>query len=527
MKRGTETDDPREARLGRDQGEGAMQHGRQGPSPDGPLHIIFAASECVPFQKTGELAEVTASLPKELAALGHRVEIFIPLYLKALLFPVNAGIPIQRSEEFRPVKIRLDRFLFRSRIYTTSLPDAPVKVHLVDADTFQYFTSRSALGSPYGFSDNFSRFTFFSKVVATISARRRDRPDVVHAHDWPTGFVPMYLSTLFGWSRLATVFSIHNLGQTQGLPPELFYQVTRLRDVRHPGLYDWKGRGILHNGRMDMLKAGIVRADMVNTVSPSYAQEIQLPEHGGSYAGTLRWIANRGQLAGIVNGVDTMWHPPVAADQLVPHKQRCKQELQRVFSLPADRDTFLMAMTSRLLPHKGYGLIPETMDLLRQRGVRLQFLVVANGESGLAEELRGLDSPEMPVRLWSYNEELTRKLVYPGADVLLKPSLHEPCGLGQLIAQLNGTPPVVHAVGGMQDTVQDGVTGFVFRSFTPTDFADAVLRAYRMYRNERSAWYALLRRTAGLEYSWSHTARRYVELYRQAVERAQREDRLG
>ena len=484
------------------------------------LHVVMVASETWPFQKTGGLADVTAGLPKALAAMGHRVEIFIPLYLRALLYPIDHGLPIHPARDFSTVKIRLDDISYRSRIYSTGLPDAPVVVHLVDADTYQYFTSRSAMVSPYGYSDNFDRFAFFSKVVAEVCARRADRPDVVHAHDWPTGFVPMVLSTVHADTPIATVFTIHNLGHTHDLSPEHFYKLTRLEDGRHPGLYSWKDRGILHYGRIDMLKAGIVRADMVNTVSPTYAREILHPTFGGNYAHTLRWINERGQLHGILNGVDAMWRPAKPVDTVLEEKRNAKRELQRVFGLPADDDAFLVTLTSRLALQKGYQLLPATAALLRERGVNFQMVAAVDGDPALRDDLLSCASEQIQVRHRSYNEQLTRTLIYPGADCLLMPSSYEPCGLSQITAQINGTLPVVYATGGLKDTVADGETGFVFQQYTPNGFASAIERAWHLYHQRPGLWEEMQRRVLALDYSWREPAERYVELYRLAMARA-------
>lgn len=491
----------------------------------GSLRIIFVASECLPFVKTGGLADVTASLPKELAALGHEVEIFIPLYLKALLYPIDNGVPIHPSEAFAPVKIRLDDFSFRSRIYSTQMPDAPVKVHLVDSETYEYFTSRSALSSPYSFNDNFGRFAFFSKVVAAVSARRSDPPDVIHAHDWFTGLVPVLMSTEFASSGIATVFTIHNMGYTAGVTPAEFWRMTRLTGDDYPGLYDWQERGILHQDKIDLLKAGIVRADMVNTVSPSYAQEIQTPTYGGSYADTLRWIASEGQLRGILNGIDSLWIPPEPAEAFLAKKREAKRQLQEIFDLPRDDNAFLAVMTSRLAYQKGFQLLPEALAELKKRKVRMQLIAAVDGEPALKDLFTALDAPPIHVRHRAYNESLTRLLIYPGADALLMPSVYEPCGLSQIIAQKNGAIPIVHHTGGLKDTVVDGQTGFAFHRFGPGEFAAVIERAFKMFRDKREEWDAMRRRAMALDYSWRRSAEAYVELYREAIERA--EDRTG
>lgn len=486
-----------------------------------PLHVVFAASECLPFVKTGGLADVTASLPKELSLLGHTVEIFIPLYLKALLYPIENGTPIRSNTEFSEVRVRLGDYSFRSRIYSTEMPDAPVKVHLVDSETYEYFTSRSALSSPYSFGDNFGRFAFFSKVVATINAKRKDKPSVIHAHDWPTGLVPTFMSTEHASAHIPTLFTIHNMGYTQAVTPLEFYKATRLTDAEHPGLYDWKERGIQHLDKIDMLKAGIVRSDMVNTVSPTYAEEIQSSTFGGSYADTLRWLASKGQLKGILNGLDPLWRPSQPVDDFLAYKKTCKRQIQEIFELPQDDDAFLMVMTSRLAHQKGYQLLPEALSELRRRRVKMQLVAAVDGEPALRDMVAGLDSRELRVRHRSYNEQLTQTVVYPGADALLMPSVYEPCGLSQMIAQQNATIPIVHATGGLRDTVTDGVTGFVFQRFGPGELVGAVERAHRMYRDQPEAWDAMRRHVMDLDYSWAKSAEAYVDLYREAIRRSE------
>jgi len=492
-----------------------------------PLRILFAAAECHPFEKSSGIADVTSGLPRELAALGHEVEIFIPLYLKALLYPVLHDLPIYRARDFPPVKVRLGPYLYRSRIYSTRLPDSTVKVHLVDADTFQYFTAKSALASHRSLEDTFSRFAFFSKVIATIAARRRERPDVVHAHDWPAGLVPLLLTTQFYWTGIASVFTVHNVRQSEGVSPEVFYRLTRQRESRHPGLYGWAGRGLLHEGRMDLLKAGLVRADVVTTVSPSHAEELQREEYGGSYAPTLRWIAAQGGLRGILNGLDPSWLPARSPAELLADRPTNKAELQRLFDLPVDPTALLAIMTSRLTASKGYPLLPEALGRLRREGYNIQLGIASEGENGLLEHLLDQDSPQLPVRHRPWGDEPWHRLLYSGADLLLMPSHEEPCGLGQLAAQAYGTPPLVHATGGLRDTVGDEETGFVFHRYHAWDFADAIARAHRLFREEPDAWRALQERIMGLDRSWRASAQEYVELYRLAQRRAARADRYA
>jgi starch synthase len=485
-----------------------------------PLRIVFAASECLPFVKTGGLADVTASLPKELAALGHEVDVFIPLYLKALLYPIDAGVPLRPNHALSEIRVRLDDYSFRSRIYSTEMPDAPVRVHLVDSDTYEHFTGRAAHASPYSWGDNFGRFAFFSRVVAGVSAGMSPRPHVIHAHDWPTGLVPAFLSTEHARAGIASVFTIHNMGYTHTVTPQEFWRLTRLTDADHPGLYDWKDRGILHHDKVDMLKAGIVRADLVSTVSPTYAEEIQRPECGGSYATTLAWLARQGRLRGILNGLDPLWSPTLPVDAFLDHKRDQKRQIQEIFGLPPDPEAFLCVMTSRLAHQKGYQLLPEALAQLRRARARVQLVAAVDGEPALRELLVSLDHKDLPVRHRPYNESLTRTVIYPGADVLLMPSVYEPCGLSQMIAQKNGAPPVVHATGGLRDTVVDGETGFVFERFGPGELAQAIERARAVFTEAPAEWAALQRRIMELDYGWARSATAYVELYREAMAHA-------
>jgi starch synthase len=482
--------------------------------------VVFAASECLPFVKTGGLADVTASLPKALAALGHEVDIVLPLYLKALLYPIDAGVPIRANHALSDVCVRLDDAEHRARVYSTEMPDAPVRVHLVDSDSYAHFTARAAHASPYAGGDNFGRFAFFSRVVARVAANMQPRPDVIHAHDWPTGLVPTFVSTEHAASGIATVFTIHNVGHTHAVAPDEFWRATRLTDADHPGLYDWKNAGILHADRVDLLKAGIVRADMVSTVSPTYAAEIQQPERGGSYAPTLRWLATQGRLRGILNGIDPMWSPTLPIDAFLEHKRAQKQQLQAAFGLPSAPEAFVCVLTSRLAHQKGYQLLPEALALLRRGRARVQLVAAVDGDPGLRELFASLDHPDLPVRHRPYHEALTRDVIYPGADALLMPSVYEPCGLSQMIAQKNGAPPIVHATGGLRDTVVEGETGFVFERFGPDELARAIGRALHTFTREPARWAQLQRRMMDLDYGWARSADAYVELYREAIARA-------
>jgi starch synthase len=476
-----------------------------------PLHVVFAASEMVPYMKTGGLADVVGALPKALARLGHRVTVFLPRY---------GPIGFPPGEFLGSVHVPLDAPP-RSAGYYVAEPHPGVRVVFVEHPPF--FDRATPYGPEGGgdWDDNRLRFAFFARAVLEFFRSRGERPDVFHAHDWQAGLLPVYLKAFY-WDdptlhRLPSVFTIHNLA----------YQGNFGFDTLDLLGLPWNlgtSHGLEYHGGVSFMKGGLLFSEKVTTVSPQYAREIQEPRKGYGLDGVLRERAR--DLVGIVNGVDTdEWDPgrdpalPAAysADDL-GGKAACKSELLRAFGLPEYPDLPLVGITSRLVGQKGFDIVTEAWWDFLQRPVRL--VVLGTGEAairaGFADMARR--APDRVGVRFSYDPRLAH-LIVGGADMFLMPSRDEPCGLSQLYAMRYGTPPIVHAAGGLVDTVEPwdpaAQTGTGFRFDTPdgTGFMWALDQALATWR-ERDAWRGLQRNGMRRDSSWESSARAYEQVYR-------------
>jgi starch synthase len=340
------------------------------------------------------------------------------------------------------------------------------------------------------------------------------KPDVVHCNDWPSAPAAAFLR--FDGAPAASLVTVHNLA-FQGLFDPAW--VERLGMPAHSFAFD----GVEFHGRLSFLKAGLSYADCINTVSPTYAREIQAPDHGCGLDGLLRHRA--AVLSGIQNGIDTLaWDP--ATDPHLPRpydaahlegKRESKAALQRRFGLVADPGTPLFGQVGRMTAQKGVDLVLEAADSLAAMG---QVVILGSGERELEQALAALPRrhPGRVAVEVGFDEGLAH-LIEGGADIFLMPSRYEPCGLNQMYSQRYGTPPVVYATGGLADTVEDGVTGFVFRGFSKDGLLEASSRAVRCYERP-AAWRAVQRAGMQRDFSWSAAARRYAALYRQLAMRA-------
>jgi starch synthase len=476
------------------------------------LHVAFAAPEMVPYIKTGGLADVCAALPKALGRLGHRVTVFVPRY---------GSIPFPAGELVGSVHVPVDAVARSAGFYRRE--HAP-GVEVVFVEHPPFFDRPQ----PYGennrdYADNGLRFAFFARACLEYFRARGQRPDVFHAHDWQTGLLPVYLKAFY-WDdpvlrRAPSVMTIHNLAYQGnfgldllgllGLPP-------------HLGATE----ALEFHGWASYLKGGIVFAEMVSTVSPQYAREIQTPEQGYGMDGVLRSRAD--DLVGILNGVDyEEWDP--AAD---PHiakrysarnlagKAACKADLLRRLGLPPAPDLPLAAVISRLVYDKGLDLVVAAGGALLARPVRLA--VLGTGEAAIQDGFADLAAraPERVAARFTYDSSLAHR-IEAGADLFLMPSRAEPCGLTQMYSLRYGTVPVVRATGGLMDTVEDfdpageRGTGFRFVPPDPRALVGAVDRALGAFR-DRARWRRLMRRGMALDFGWERSARQYVELYGRA-----------
>ena len=493
------------------------------------MKILMTASEAVPFAKTGGLADVATALSRSLADMGHEVVLVLPHYPQML--PQGArhrlGLePVEGSFSI-PVGPRKSHGSFLQ----AKLPDSNIQVILVEQP--DYFDRPSPYvyeNIPY--EDNCERFVFFSRAV--IEAMKRFGPfDVIHANDWQTGLVPALIDIETRkqnpeFKDVGTVFTIHNLA-FQGRFWHWDMVLTGL-DWKY---FNWKQMEFF--GDLNLLKTGVVFADMVTTVSPTYAREIQTPELGWGLDPALS--GRGGSLVGILNGVDVdTWHPEhdrfikvnFSAENVATNKPICKADLQAAVGLPENPDVPIAAMISRMSQQKGF-------DLLEQADSRLldndcQFIFLGTGERHYERFIKELGQryPNRVASLVRFDEELAHK-IEAGSDLFLMPSEFEPCGLNQMYSMLYGTIPVVHAVGGLADSVvpvnkqtlhEQTATGFAFNRYHVNSFLEAFNDALATYKQPK-IWRQIQQSGMQQDLSWNNSARNYLKVYERAVSKHQ------
>jgi starch synthase len=497
--------------------------------------VLLATPEVVGFAKTGGLADVAGALPRALARRGHSCAVILPLYRSAR----TARVPLEPTEHRFSVPV--GKRQVAGRLWRARLPGSAVPVYLVEQPDY-YERDDPAAGRrlyqyhlPGGrlrdYPDNCERFVFFCRAVLEAVRLLDFWPDVVHANDWQTGLVPVYLREVYArhpdpalgarYGRIRTLLTIHNLAY-QGL----FWHW----DVPLTGL-DWRlfnYRQLEFHGHLNFLKAGIVFADRLNTVSPTYAREIQTPYYGRGLQGVL--AERQAVLSGIVNGIDVeAWDPRTDPHLPVRYgtatvrrgKALCKAALQRAFGLAAEPDTPLAAMVARLAEQKGVDLVAAAGD--RLLGMGIQLVMLGEGDATYQDLLRGL-AGKHPGRMGfqvGFEEGLAHR-IEAGADLFLMPSLYEPSGLSQLYSMRYGTVPVVRATGGLADTVvdctpetlaEDRATGFRFVAYTPAELLAAVGRAVALYRERPEQWLQVVRCGMRQDWSWDRSAAEYEKLY--------------
>jgi starch synthase len=482
------------------------------------LKVLFVSSEVTPFRKTGGLGDVAGALPKALAARGIDVRVVMPLY---------RGI---RWDDLEPLEGVLEVPMYygtaRAAVRMGSLPGSEVPIYFLEHHG--YFDRPEVYGPADGggYADNLERFTFFSRACLELARALGFEADVVHANDWQTALVPVYLNTLYRGTplqRAATLFTIHNLA-FQGVFDGDGLFVTGLgREHYVPGELE-------HYGAMNLMKGGLVHATLLSTVSPTYAEEIQRPEHGAGLDGVI--AARRSDLHGILNGIDTReWDPET--DRYLPArysavdlsgKAICKRELQREMGLPVRAKTPLFGAVSRLTPQKGFDLLAQTME--RLLGWDLSIVLLGSGDADAEEYFTALTrarGEKFRARI-GFDDGLAHR-IEAGCDFFLMPSRFEPCGLNQMYSLRYGTLPIVHATGGLADTVQNydeargEGTGFVIYRLDARSLGDTVGWALSSYFGRPRDLDAMRRRGMNLDFSWSRAAERYEGLYREAYRR--------
>jgi starch synthase len=478
------------------------------------MQLLHVASEIFPLVKTGGLADVLGSLPAALARRGLDVRVLLP-GLPGVLGGVLGLKPVLR---IGPVFGAASVTLCIGR-----LPDSGLPAYVIDAP-FLFRREGNPYTGPDGqdWSDNHRRFGLLGWTAAHLAAGELDpgwTPEIVHAHDWHAGLAPAYIAQNPGL-RTPTVFTIHNLAFRGIFPMDCHYDL----DLPMRGL---NPRGMEFHGNISFMKAGLVYADRITTVSPSYAREIRTPEFGCGLDGVMR--DREADLSGILNGVDyAVWNPGDAriaraysADDL-SGKAVCKRALQLEFGLSTEARGPLFAVVSRLTSQKGMDLLLAALpEMLAEEA---QLAVLGTGDTDLESGFRYAASlnPDHVAVCIGYDESMSHRFM-AGADVLLVPSRFEPCGLTQLYALRYGTPPLVRRVGGLGDTVVDAneenlaadrATGFVFGEATRHALGARIREACALYRRAPADWQKIQRRAMQQDFSWDDSAANYERLYR-------------
>ncbi|MFZ0689753.1 MAG: glycogen synthase GlgA [Acidobacteriaceae bacterium] len=481
------------------------------------MQIVFAASECAPWAKTGGLGEVVRALPRQIATLGHKATVYIPYYRQ-----VREQAP-DKHYAVRSITIPFQNYNRFAAILDGGVHDG-VQMYFVDCP--ELFDREFLYGTPSGeYQDNWERFGLFCRAVLEGS-KLLGAPDLFHVHDWQAALLPVYLRTLYYYDPIlrnrGTLLTIHNAGY-QGR-----YSAATVEKLLFPWEIYMPQRGE-HSGQFNFLKAGIVYADRLTTVSPRYAEEIQTPEYGMTLDEVLRKRA--ADLRGILNGVDYQQWNPANDGNIAAHytpenlsgKAECRRDLLHAFGAGrVDDATAVLGMVTRLTTQKGLDLIGEITEPLMQENVVL--VALGNGEEYYENLLRSL-AAKFPGKLMvhiGYDTTLAHK-VEAGSDVFLMPSRYEPCGLSQFYAMKYGTVPVVHGTGGLESTVEEWNadartgTGFKFHGYSADHFLAAIQRALGVFA-DKAAWQTLMRNGMAQDFSWVKPAAEYVEVYQQVVE---------
>ena len=473
------------------------------------MKILFTASECVPFVKTGGLADVVGALAPVLAKQGHDVRVILPMY-------TAIG---QKWQDQMQYVLDFDVQLGWRRQY------CGVQMLKKDGVIYYFLDNKYYFGRPYIYGlggDEYERYAFFCRAALNVLPLLDFAPDILHAHDWQSGMIPALLKIQYihlpFYSKIRTMFTIHNL-QYQGV-----FGIKEVQDVLGLGDGLWSSDKLECYGCANFMKAGLVYSDAITTVSPSYAEEITTAYYGERLDGLIR--ARRDSLYGVLNGIDVEEYDP-EKDPMIYHnytietldeKVKNKLKLQEDLGLEVNPDIPLIAMVGRLSNQKGLDLVDCVMgDLMNEN---IQLVVLGMGEarytnlfSWAEQQYRG----KMAAR-FAMDHELAHRL-YAGADFFLMPSQFEPCGLSQLISLRYGTIPIVRETGGLRDTVlsynkynEEG-NGFTFLNYNAHDMLNVIRRALGYYKDRKDVILTLRKRGMQGDYSWTHSAGEYLKLY--------------
>jgi starch synthase len=480
-------------------------------------NILFVSSEAVPFVKTGGLADVVGSLPRYFNKDEFDVRVIIPKYacmdssfLPGLKFKCHFYVDLNWRRQYAGI--------FESEY-------KGITYYFVDNEF--YFAGNQPYNNIY---EDVEKFAYFSKAVLTALPFLEYHPDVIHCNDWQTGLLPVFLHTLFGsdpfYSGIRTVFSIHNM-KFQGR-----WRIREVMDITGLPRQIFNANELEAYGEANYLKGGVVYADAVTTVSPTYAHDITTPEGGEGLHGLM--YARRNVLSGIVNGLDYEEYNPLIDPYIDIHfsgkdvaegKRASKRKLQEGAGIAVKDDAFLIGMVSRMTDQKGFDLVAYVMEEMLST-MDVQFAVLGTGEAKYEDMFRYFQGkyPNKMHAYIGYSEERAHQ-IYASCDAFLMPSLFEPCGLSQMMAMRYGTVPIVRETGGLKDTVepyneyeQTG-TGFSFRNYNAHEMLHTIRYALSVFSSDRAGWENLMKRDMEQNFSWGVSAGKYEELYRSLLEK--------
>lgn len=474
------------------------------------LNILFTASECVPFCKTGGLADVVGSLAPVLAKEGHDIRVILPLY---------SAIDEKWQSQLEHV-LDFEVELGWRKQY------CGIEKLIKDGVTYYFIDNKYYFARPYIYGlggDEYERFGFFCRAILNALPMLDYKPDVIHAHDWQSGMVPALLKIQYAhlpfYSSIRTVYTIHNL-QYQGV-----FSIKDVQDVLGLGDSLFTYDKLESFGNANFMKAGIVYSDAITTVSKSYAEEITTAYYGECMDPILR--ARRDSLFGIVNGIDIDDYDS-EKDPLIPFrfnknnfsgKARCKAALQKELNLTVDSKIPLIGMITRLSNQKGLDLIDRVISEIMEED--LQLVVLGMGDSKYVNMFAWAEQqyPNRVAARFVMDNELAHR-IYAGADLFLMPSQFEPCGLSQMMSMRYGTVPIVRETGGLRDTVlsyneytNEG-NGFTFFNYNAHDMLNTIRRAVHYFKNEKAIFRTLRQRGMEGDYSWTHSAKEYLDVYK-------------
>jgi starch synthase len=478
------------------------------------MHIVFAASECSPWARTGGLGDVVSALPKALAKLGHRVSVFLPYYRQVAKAVPDAPVVLPSLTIPFP---SYSRFV---RILDGGVVDG-VQNYFVDCP--ELFDRESFYATPSGdYPDNAERFGLLSRAVIEAS-KLLGVPDVFHVHDWQTAMLAVLLRSTYYFDpvlrHVPVVLTIHDVAYQGWFPPQTIEKLLLPWDL-------FTFDKLQQYDTLDFLKGGIVYADAITTVSRKYAEEIQSAEFGNGLEGALR---KRNDLIGILYGVDYREWDPATDPHIAAHysadklagKKECRRDLLHAFGLEGvGEDTAVIGVVSRFATQKGFDLIVEIMDRLVEQDMVL--VILGKGEEyyeRVLVEMANRHPAKVRVHV-TYDPVMAHK-IEAGSDIFLMPSRYQPAGLSQIYSLRYGTVPVVRATGGLDDTIDEqplgGGNGFKFWGYNSSALLDALLRALSTFRNKEE-WTQMMKRGMAQNFSWDAPAKEYVRVYERAIQ---------